>query len=303
MTYAEFVRQWNGKGIDFDGVYGNQCVDLAKQYLKDCFGIQAGAWGNACAYWTNTNPAILARFDKVANGATNIPKQGDIVVYRCDTPGSGGAGHIEIFDRKSGAGRFVAFSQNWGGQYAHMVEHADNYKYVLGWLTPKTITQGGEMVTNDDASRQLGFHLLGRNGKDGRPNALTSKQNDLVGKELTNAWLTQLFLSAESRDWRDRRLPNIYSERDRLKAQVTQFDKAYQDEKALYQRASAELASTGEQLTKAREELTLLATTNKELEAKILELKTNTAVNEDTVNLNKLGELLKWVIKRIGGVK
>ena len=39
MTLEEFVVKYLGKKVDFDGVYGAQCVDLFRQYSKECLGI------------------------------------------------------------------------------------------------------------------------------------------------------------------------------------------------------------------------------------------------------------------------
>ena len=39
MSVEEFVKKYNGKKVDFDGVYGAQCVDLFRQYAKECLGI------------------------------------------------------------------------------------------------------------------------------------------------------------------------------------------------------------------------------------------------------------------------
>ena len=39
MNVEEFVKKYTGKKIDFDGVYGAQCVDLFRQYAKECLGI------------------------------------------------------------------------------------------------------------------------------------------------------------------------------------------------------------------------------------------------------------------------
>ena len=33
MTFDEFIKTYNGKKIDYDGVCGVQCVDLIKLYL------------------------------------------------------------------------------------------------------------------------------------------------------------------------------------------------------------------------------------------------------------------------------
>lgn len=35
MYLEDFVKKYNGKKVDFDGVYGAQCVDLFRQYCKE----------------------------------------------------------------------------------------------------------------------------------------------------------------------------------------------------------------------------------------------------------------------------
>jgi len=35
MDLNEFIKTYKGKKVDFDGQYGAQCVDLARQYFKD----------------------------------------------------------------------------------------------------------------------------------------------------------------------------------------------------------------------------------------------------------------------------
>lgn len=40
MNYEEFIKEYNGKSIDYDNVSGVQCVDLAKMYLDKVFGIK-----------------------------------------------------------------------------------------------------------------------------------------------------------------------------------------------------------------------------------------------------------------------
>lgn len=39
MNLEEFVIKYSGKKVDFDGVYGAQCVDLFRQYCKDVLNI------------------------------------------------------------------------------------------------------------------------------------------------------------------------------------------------------------------------------------------------------------------------
>ena len=39
MTLSEFVKKYDGKQVDFDGVFGSQCVDLFRQYVKEVLNI------------------------------------------------------------------------------------------------------------------------------------------------------------------------------------------------------------------------------------------------------------------------
>ena len=40
MDLEEFVKTYNGRKVDFDKVYGSQCVDLFRQYVFDVYGIK-----------------------------------------------------------------------------------------------------------------------------------------------------------------------------------------------------------------------------------------------------------------------
>ena len=39
MTFDEFIAKWNGKGIDLDYAYGDQCMDLMHQYIVEVLGL------------------------------------------------------------------------------------------------------------------------------------------------------------------------------------------------------------------------------------------------------------------------
>ncbi len=134
MKYDKFLQKWMGKSIDWDGVYGPQCVDLIAQYCieagKAIAYANAKDWANHSALrgdftWTNNNP----------NDYLQIPNRGDIIVWNGNLPGSGGYGHIAIWDMVTAPGLFNSLDQNWGGQYVHFQNH--NWDYILGWWTPK----------------------------------------------------------------------------------------------------------------------------------------------------------------------
>ena len=78
-----------GKSLDYDGVYGAQCVDLIKYYY-DFLGCASYARGNGCDYATNALPSGWARYQ----GAQ--PQPGDILVYSGNA--SNPYGHVAIYE-------------------------------------------------------------------------------------------------------------------------------------------------------------------------------------------------------------
>lgn len=135
MTYLKFKKKWLGKGIDFDGAFKNQCMDIYRQYVKEVFGIpQSPAVKGAKEVWTTYLPQY---FDRVANTPDGVPEQGDVVIW-----GHGQFGHIAICDTADK--QFVtSFEQNWvemdGSGVTELRRH--NYTNILGWLKFK----GGEL--------------------------------------------------------------------------------------------------------------------------------------------------------------
>lgn len=104
MTYKQFKKKWLGKRVNIDGLFGYQCADLIKQYMKELYGIPNGAYGDAIKYWTNTHTTVLKKFNKVSGSKA---KQGDIVVLR-----GGKYGHIGIADGDAGSLTVAILEQN-----------------------------------------------------------------------------------------------------------------------------------------------------------------------------------------------
>lgn len=135
MNYQEFINNFNGKALDYDGAAGIQCVDLAKFYLNRVFGLKPGAWGNAKDYYENYNniPALKNNFTRIANTPSFVPKKGDIVIW------GGGLGntygHIAISTGEGNTSQFYSYDMNWGSKACKKVLH--NYKGFLGVLRPK----------------------------------------------------------------------------------------------------------------------------------------------------------------------
>lgn len=137
MTYSMFINWANGRGIDYDGVYRVQCVDLAKSYLDRVFGIKPGAWGNAHAYYDNfyDHPELTKNFDRIPNTADFVPKKGDILVWKKALNGQ--YGHIAIADGVGNTSYFYSYDQNWTGHNDACTRIRHSYSYLAGVLRPK----------------------------------------------------------------------------------------------------------------------------------------------------------------------
>lgn len=177
MDYDGFIARNLGKAIDWDGLYGAQCVDMVAQYCVD--NNKPVAYANA-KDWAD-NPALQGAFDWIANNPNDpnqLPKRGDIVVFSGAQPGSGGYGHIDIFDMITGAdtSTWQGLDQNWGGQYVHFVPN-HVWTYVLGWWTPKAATPPN--ITLPELN-QLYNDLLGRAPDDGGIRTYSTHTYDFV---------------------------------------------------------------------------------------------------------------------------
>lgn len=161
MTLKEFINKWTDKPIDFDGVYPNQCFDLAHQYHYDCLGIKDGkviSHPGAYQIFTefNSNGLDSKYFDKIANTPDGVPQSGDIIVWGQQV---GPYGHVAIFV-SGDANSFDSFDANWPvGSLPHIQHH--DYFGVLGWLKPKVPTNyyKGYDLTNE-ASMKVAVDVL-----------------------------------------------------------------------------------------------------------------------------------------------
>ena len=138
MSYLSFKNKWAGKRVDYDRIYGYQCVDLIKQYAHEEYGLKAGAWGNAIDYWYNTHADLYKKFSRVS---TKAAKKGDIVIFK----GVNGNpyGHIGIADENAGRVYVKTLEQNGStgngsgtGRDAIRVRSIPKWR-IVGVLRPK----------------------------------------------------------------------------------------------------------------------------------------------------------------------
>jgi hypothetical protein len=136
MTFDEFINNWSGKPVDFDGIYPNQCMDLMHEYVYQVLGITdskvLAAPTASLVYTGFVNIAGNTLFDKIDNTPTGVPQKGDIVFFGTSI---GASGHVCIF-RDGNATTFNSFDANWPtGSLPHIQSHS--YNGVLGWLRLK----------------------------------------------------------------------------------------------------------------------------------------------------------------------
>ena len=139
MNYNEFVKEYNGKSFDYDGVAGVQCVDLIKMYLDKVFNIKSGSWGNAKDYYLNFEKLPISKyFRKIKNSDSFIPVKGDICVWGSKISVYG---HIAIATGEGDTKYFYSYDLNWGSKNVKKVLHS--YRGFLGVLRPNDQTKIG----------------------------------------------------------------------------------------------------------------------------------------------------------------
>lgn len=149
MRLEEFLLKWSGKGIDFDGHYGYQCMDLYRQFVKEVLGFpQSPGVSGAKDVWETYLKTYYKRFSNTPDG---VPQKGDIVIWNKNV--GGGFGHIAIF-LYGDVNNFLSFDQNWPvGSLCHVQSH--NYKDVSGWIRPGGISFEEE-ITDQTRIPQIG---------------------------------------------------------------------------------------------------------------------------------------------------
>ena len=130
ITPDQFFGKYDGKGIDFDNYYGFQCMDLYRQFVKECLEFpQSPPVTGAKDVW---DTYLQDKFIRILNTIEAVPIKGDIVIWGT---GAGPYGHIAICKDGTQA-EFTSFEQNWPvGSLCHFQKH--NYNNVLGWLRVK----------------------------------------------------------------------------------------------------------------------------------------------------------------------
>jgi chaperonin cofactor prefoldin len=146
MTLNEFVTKYKGKGIDFDGHFGFQCVDLYRQYVQEVLEVpQSPGVTGAKDIWTSYLPE---HFDRILNTPEGIPQAGDIMIWGSDY---GQYGHVAVVISAT-INTITCFSQNDPLGTLSIIKKYLSYNGVLGWLHPKEKEVNNEQILKDKIS-------------------------------------------------------------------------------------------------------------------------------------------------------
>lgn len=134
MTLQEFIDINAGQFVNFDAVYGPQCMDLYRQYVQDVLGFpQSNGVANA---WQVYHNYPTKYWERITNNPTNFPQPGDVMIWSKWYSRSL-TGHIAIVVEADASRALWCFSQNDPGGTPAMLREYD-YTRVLGWLRPIT---------------------------------------------------------------------------------------------------------------------------------------------------------------------
>lgn len=100
MLLDDFVKKYKGKKVDFDGVFGAQCVDLTRQYWKEGLGISehtgsCSTTGGAKDLYLDYEKMPLEKkyFTKIPKNKAFVP--GDTLIW--DSTDKNEFGHVAIY--------------------------------------------------------------------------------------------------------------------------------------------------------------------------------------------------------------
>jgi CHAP domain len=167
MTLQQFIDKYNGGNSDFDFAYGSHCLDLARFYVQEVWGInscvafpQNPSIGGAKHCFTDyPNSLVCSNIDvqRIYNSPTNYPNAGDVIIWNENM--GGGFGHIAIVTEANPI-NFTVLEQNagngdgYGKDDATKISKYQDYRNVLGWLHLKNSSSSenpnssSQVVTN-----------------------------------------------------------------------------------------------------------------------------------------------------------
>lgn len=150
-----------GRGMNLDGVFGFQCVDVINDYGNFLFGNwqQTVGRGNAKDKYANMPDTYWQKIPNNPKDANLIPQRGDVIVWPAMTKINNPAGHIAVVVSANQKGVTVIEQD---GFYPNRPAFQTTHPYLLqgvlpiGWLRPRLEQDiGGHDVTIDEYAADI----------------------------------------------------------------------------------------------------------------------------------------------------
>jgi archaellum component FlaC len=275
MTLTEFKNKWLGKPADYDGQYGNQCVDLYRFYVKEVLGYpQSPGVGGAAEIWDSADPKYYDFITNDPNNLTQHPEPGDIVIWNRRM--GGGFGHVAINLRATGTELSLLETDGTTGS-GLVQQKIRSYTNVIGWLHPKELMADPLQVCLTDREkfwkeRDELLSALGATDVEGGKSAIAGLKSRIT--DLTNQLGTA---QAE--------VKNREEQVSRLKQQVS--DLSFQLEDAVNQAKSKQ-----QEINQFAQEKGALVVENEQLRVQVDTLKQQVTNGEITLTFKELIKLI-----------
>ena len=132
MKFNEFINHVkNIGGVDTDGYYGKQCMDLYNYYCKHVLELNGNTGASRAKLILNNN-YVMENVERINNYPEFVPHKGDIAVWT-----GGEYGHVAVCLGEGDVNSFKTLDQNWKAQ--QLTEEWHDYLYLapIVFLRPK----------------------------------------------------------------------------------------------------------------------------------------------------------------------
>lgn len=140
MLLDQFITANCRKQVDYDGVYGSQCVDLFRQYCQDVLGIphtgSCSTSGGAKDLWLDYSKMPLEKKYFTRLGRSTTPAYGYVAVW--NSTDKNDFGHVAIVIGKVSDKTLLVFEQDGFKQDGAKVATRST-ENLLGYLKYKGV--------------------------------------------------------------------------------------------------------------------------------------------------------------------
>lgn len=136
MRFNEWIQYVKAQGgVDTDGYYGKQCMDLYNSFMREVVGLDGNTGADRAKNILNNN-YVMENVERIDNYPEFVPEKGDIAVFT-----GGEWGHVAICLGVGNVNYFKSLDQNWnlGGEL--MTVNHNYFTFApLVFLRPKNQT-------------------------------------------------------------------------------------------------------------------------------------------------------------------